>query len=289
MSNPPQFDVFLCHNTKEKAEVLRIREQLQQRGIRAWIDKYDLEPFRPWQDQLAEIIPQIKAAAIFIGASGIGPWADIEMREFLVEFVNKKIRLGLVLLPGCPQNLDNLHPPVPRFLQGFHWIDFRESDPDPMDQLMWGITGQKPQSAKPLSTNAFTIAASTNLATPTENPAQLTASDWFDRGLYKQKQGDNQGAVEDYTKAIQLKPDYAITYKNRGISRYILEDNQGAIEDYNKSIQIKPNFTKAYTARGISRYILGDIKVQLRIVQKRCNSTQILPKRIISEGLSTKP
>jgi len=137
-------DVFLCHNSKEKAEVERIRAQLLQQGIDAWLDKYDFEPFRRWQDQLEEIIPQVKAVAIFIGSSGVGPWADIEMQEFLAEFAkNHKLRIGLVILPGCPDKLINT---VPRFLKGFHWVDFRQQNPDPMEQLIWGITGQKPKT-----------------------------------------------------------------------------------------------------------------------------------------------
>lgn len=137
-------DVFLCHNSKEKAQVEKIRAQLLQEGIDAWLDKYDFEPFRRWQDQLEEIIPQVKAVAVFIGSSGVGPWADIEMREFLVEFAkNHKLRIGLVILPGCPDKLINT---VPRFLKGFHWVDFRLQNPDPMEQLIWGITGQKPKT-----------------------------------------------------------------------------------------------------------------------------------------------
>ncbi|AVH74225.1 GUN4 domain-containing protein [Nostoc sp. 'Lobaria pulmonaria (5183) cyanobiont'] len=136
-----QFDVFLCHNSQEKAQVEEIRTQLLQTGIYAWLDKYDFEPFRPWQDQLDEIIFQIKAAAVFIGSSGVGPWADIEMKEFLVEFAKRKIRMGLVILPGCPDHLIN---EVPRFMRSFQWVDFRHQDPDPMERLIWGITGIKP-------------------------------------------------------------------------------------------------------------------------------------------------
>ena len=112
-----EFDVFLCHNSQEKAEVEQIRERLKQRGIYAWLDKHDFEPFRRWQDQLEEIIPRIKAAAIFIGPSGVGPWADLEMREFLIEFAERQIRMGLVILPGSSDEVINT---VPRFMKGFH-------------------------------------------------------------------------------------------------------------------------------------------------------------------------
>ncbi|NMF67422.1 transcriptional regulator [Brasilonema octagenarum UFV-E1] len=141
MTTSQDYEVFLCHNSKEKQQVERIRAQLKQQGILAWLDKYDFEPFRPWQDQLEEIIPQIKAVAVFIGSSGVGPWANIEMREFLVEFASRQLRMGLVILPDCPQELINS---VPRFIKSFHWVDFRQQEPDPMEQLIWGITGHKP-------------------------------------------------------------------------------------------------------------------------------------------------
>ncbi|QSV64949.1 MAG: SUMF1/EgtB/PvdO family nonheme iron enzyme [Dolichospermum sp. DL01] len=137
-------DVFLCHNSKDKPEVEKIRTELLQRGIDSWLDKYDFEPFRRWQDQLEEIIGQIKAAAIFIGSSGVGPWADIEMNSFLVEFVKRKLRMGLVILPSCKYTFTELEEQTPRFLRSFHWVDFRQHDPEPLGQLIWGITGIKP-------------------------------------------------------------------------------------------------------------------------------------------------
>jgi hypothetical protein len=30
------------------------------------------------------------------------------------------------------------------FLRGMTWVDFRAADPDPLAQLIWGITGQRP-------------------------------------------------------------------------------------------------------------------------------------------------
>jgi GUN4-like/TIR domain len=135
-----QFDVFLCHNSKEKPQVEEIREQLKARQIYAFLDKYDFEPFRPWQKQLEEIIPRIKSAAVFLGPSGVGSWEDMEMSEFLQEFVERDLRMGLVILPGCP---DKLVEEVPRWLKKFHRVDFRQTTPDPMNQLIWGITGDR--------------------------------------------------------------------------------------------------------------------------------------------------
>ena len=140
MKSESEWNVFLCHNSQEKPQVEKIRHALQEQGIKTWLDKYDFEPFRPWPDQLEEVIGQIKSAAIFIGSSGVGPWQDIEMKSFLNEFVSRELRMGLVVLPGCSNELIQK---VPRLYKHFQLVDFRQQNPDPMGQLFWAITGKK--------------------------------------------------------------------------------------------------------------------------------------------------
>lgn len=254
-----QHNAFLCHNSQEKDKVQEIRDRLLHRGIYGWLDKYDFRPFIPWQSQLEAILSEIQSVAIFIGASGVGPWASIEMSEFMVEFATRKIPIGLVRLPGCPNDLQRLNPPVPRFLKHFHWIDFRESDPDPIDQLVWGITGQRPQGSAVPCDNPFETNAAVNLAAPVENPAQLTAADWIDRGLAKKKAGNLPGAIADYTQALQLQPHFAEAYNHRGIARAASGDHPGAIADYTQALQLQPTYANACNNRGLSRRATGDL------------------------------
>jgi len=81
-------------------------------------------------------IEQIKSAAVFVGKNGIGPWQQLELEAFLREFSNRGCPVIPVLLPDAPDE-----PKLPRFLKGMTWVDFRSQDPDPMEQLIWGITG----------------------------------------------------------------------------------------------------------------------------------------------------
>ncbi|MEH1837639.1 MAG: GUN4 domain-containing protein [Nostoc sp.] len=134
-----QFDVFLCHNTKDKPAVIQVAKQLQQHGIVPWLDIWHLRPGFSWQDSLEEQIDQIRAAAIFVGNSGFGPWQNQEIKAFLREFVDRKCPVIPVLLPDAPQE-----PKLPLFLKGLMWVDFRLQYPEPIGQLMWGITGEKP-------------------------------------------------------------------------------------------------------------------------------------------------
>jgi hypothetical protein len=132
------FDVFLCHNSEDKPAVKEIGERLKEQGILPWLDEWELRPGLPWQRLLEQQIEQIKSAAVFIGQSSIGPWQQLELEAFLREFVGRGCPVIPVLLSDAPKK-----PALPVFLRGMTWVDFRKRDPDPMEQLIWGITGER--------------------------------------------------------------------------------------------------------------------------------------------------
>ena len=86
------------------------------------------------------------------------------------------------------------------------------------------------------------------------------ADNSFNSGVDKYEQGDYQGAIADYNKAIEINLKDAITHTNRGNVKDDLEDYQGAIADYTKVIDMNPQFAPAYSIRGMSKYLLGDLK-----------------------------
>lgn len=138
ISPSDDFDVFLCHNGEDKPEVKRIAEKLKDRGILPWLDEWQLRPGVPWQRSLEKQIGKIKSAAVFVGKNGIGPWQQMELEAFLREFVNRGCPVIPVLLEDAPSK-----PPLPIFLAGMTWVDFRKPDSDPIGRLIWGITGKR--------------------------------------------------------------------------------------------------------------------------------------------------
>ena len=50
--------------------------------------------------------------------------------------------------------------------------------------------------------------------------------------------GDHLGAISDYTLAISYYSDYEDAYFNRGVSKDSLKDYKGAIDDYSKVIEL---------------------------------------------------
>lgn len=73
------------------------------------------------------------------------------------------------------------------------------------------------------------------------------------RGSRKEKLGDYEGAIADYTKAIRLKPDDDIAYYNRGNAKIKLKQYESAINDHNIAVRLNPNNAYAYYSRGIAK------------------------------------
>jgi tetratricopeptide (TPR) repeat protein len=74
--------------------------------------------------------------------------------------------------------------------------------------------------------------------------------------IYSFEQYDK--AISDYSKAIELKPDFADAYYNRGLayfrkgSSYNFEPHKKAINDFTKAIELQPDFADAYYNRAVT-------------------------------------
>lgn len=112
-----------------------------------------------------------------------------------------------------------------------------------------------PTSAKATTYEAAQKRKATAAPIVTEN--QLSAEEYFERGLKHQKAGNWEFAIEDYTQAIRLKPDYAFAYNNRGYTYKDQKQYEKAIHDYNEALRVKPDLAEAYNNRGNAYRNLG--------------------------------
>jgi tetratricopeptide (TPR) repeat protein len=53
-------------------------------------------------------------------------------------------------------------------------------------------------------------------------------------------------------------PAYADACINRGVAKANISDYRGAIQDYSKAIELDPAYAGAYVNRGIAKGVLGD-------------------------------
>ena len=106
-----------------------------------------------------------------------------------------------------------------------------------------------------LSSLTAAIVIGTSLMTGCTNPFE---TQYLNQGVEKHKAGNYQGAIDDWSKAIEINPQNAIAYNNRGSAKDDLGDHQGAITDYTKAIGIDPRDADFYYNRGYVKDNLED-------------------------------
>ncbi len=91
---------------------------------------------------------------------------------------------------------------------------------------------------------------------------------YYNRAIAFEMLGDPFNALEDYTKAIEIRPDYAEAYNNRGCLRMNERDYEEAIEDFSRAIQIKPGYALAFDNRGRSWVELREYRQAIKDFKK---------------------
>ena len=87
---------------------------------------------------------------------------------------------------------------------------------------------------------------------------KLTAGDYFITAWTKHQELNYRGAIEDYTQAIELNPEFGTGYELRGVAKADMKNDIGAIEDYSKAIELNHYSSTIYILRGASKYNLND-------------------------------
>ena len=81
---------------------------------------------------------------------------------------------------------------------------------------------------------------------------------YYNRAQAKRLKKDTAGAIADYTKAIELGSQNPAAYNNRGNARAENNDRDGAIADYTRAIELKPDYARAYYNRAMVKKEKGD-------------------------------
>jgi Flp pilus assembly protein TadD len=71
------------------------------------------------------------------------------------------------------------------------------------------------------------------------------------RGQEQMKSKDYRAAIQSFTEAIALRPNYAPAYYSLGVAQQNLESNEAAIQNYSAAIRLAPEMAHAYAERGV--------------------------------------
>jgi hypothetical protein len=218
MSSSKQFDVFLAHSTVDKPQVRILARKLRERGLTPWLDEEQIAPGQLFQSAIQKAIPQIKAAAIIIGSTGLGKWQALELQTLISQFVHKGSRVIPVLLPDVDRVPDDL--PI---LQQFNWVSFANiDDGDAFYNLEWGITGVKPSKQ---SNPSVMLSPTYQQARPGAHEPNLTIiSEEFDILLCYQDidKWETQEVAKQLERfKIRFYPNHWVTNKNTWEQMYV--------------------------------------------------------------------
>ena len=106
------YDVYICYNEEDEAEVFSIGEALKAGGILPWFDFLG-KPGRFKGKQQEHLIENIPAAAIFVGQYAIKQWQELQIYAFLNQFIERECPVIPVLLKSASSK-PNYHHFLPR-------------------------------------------------------------------------------------------------------------------------------------------------------------------------------
>jgi tetratricopeptide (TPR) repeat protein len=81
---------------------------------------------------------------------------------------------------------------------------------------------------------------------------------YYNRAQVKRLKKDAAGAIADYNRAVELGSQNPAAYNNRGNARSENNDRDGAIADYTRAIELKPDYARAYYNRAVTKKAKGD-------------------------------
>jgi tetratricopeptide (TPR) repeat protein len=83
-----------------------------------------------------------------------------------------------------------------------------------------------------------------------------TAEVCYKKGNEKLEANDYRGSIVEYSKAVNIEPNYINAYFNRGYARIMMADNKNAISDFNIAIRLNPNDGSSYFNRALAKHNL---------------------------------
>ena len=102
---------------------------------------------------------------------------------------------------------------------------------------------------------------------------QLTAEEYFERAVKQDKVWNFAGAIQDFTAALELRPDWLEAYWGRANARHNSRDYEGELSDVEAILRLEPNNERA---QGWRESILSRPKTPAEAFNQLLNSIEVI-------------
>jgi WD40 repeat protein len=153
------YDVFLCHNSREKPAVREIYEVLRnQRALSAFLDESNLIGGEQWERHIAAALAGSRSFAVMLGGQG---WGKYQLEGELVPALARRaqeaaFRVIPVLMPGFDEKMLVERRDVEELFATTMWVDLREGFDDVRMKLL--VAAIRGENAFPEGRPELTIA-----------------------------------------------------------------------------------------------------------------------------------
>ena len=94
------------------------------------------------------------------------------------------------------------------------------------------------------------------------------AEEHFWQGIEYRRQENNEAAMKEFSRAIEIAPDYSLAYYNRARIYYQRGDLDNSLAEYSKAIELDPNNPYWTYERGFLYLQLGDQEMAIIDLEK---------------------
>ena len=232
-----QYHVFVSYSHNDIEFAKRLVRELNRRTVKVWIDLEGINPGKKWRDEIRTGLDNSELLVLLISSASMrSTQVEEEWQHFLRE--EKPIIPLLIQLTDIPEQIASIQ-----------YIDFtqrarfdRQFETLIAELIRIGLVDQSartpPKSAWQHYRAGKSAMEDSRLAL--KNDSEEGGGWWA------------EVAVESFTRAIDLNPEFVAAYKERAFARIIAtRDTQGAIDDLTEVISLEPHeHYDSYLERG---------------------------------------
>jgi hypothetical protein len=139
---PDVFDAFLSYNSGDEDWVVTVKDALEKKGVKVWLDRNQIRPGDRFVTVLEEALKSVRSVVVVVSPGSLRSlWVQDEYHRALTlsNADPNKLRLIAVLIGDAEP---------PGFLANRDWVDFRDATrfTERLDDLAFGITGHRESS-----------------------------------------------------------------------------------------------------------------------------------------------